>query len=105
MSSDRVVVAVTAQMLAGVIGLLMPPLVDQVNRGVLEHWPSWAKLLVSLASSLVLGTVTALATGEADTAGGWWGTVAAVFVASQVAYRTWWQRAKPAGQGDTGGHD
>lgn len=78
------------ELLAAVVGALMPPLVDQVVRGRFAAWPAWAKLAVALATSAVIGTLTVLTTGVP--AGGWWSVVTAAFVASQVAYRTWWHR-------------
>lgn len=81
-----------AELLALVVGYLMPPAVAYVTAA---GWPSWAKLAVAFAISAVLGTVTALATGElaAAGAGGWLNVVLVVFAASQLAYRTWWHRA------------
>jgi len=63
--------------------------VDRVQR---VEWPEWLKLLVPRGTSVIIGAGTAAATGELASTGDWWGVVTAVFVASQVAYRTWWHR-------------
>lgn len=88
-----------AEALGVLIGILVPPVVDKVQRA---EWPAWVKLLVALGTSIVIGTATAAATGELASTGDWWGVVTAVFVASQVAYRTWWHRDR-GGQKEAAG--
>ena len=82
------------EVLAFLVGAIMPPVVDKVigNRAL----PSWAKLTIALVTSAVVGTLIAWATGDLTGAwaSGWLNAVGVAFMASQVFYRTWWNREK-----------
>lgn len=78
----------TDALVALVVGSLLPMLVAVVVR---SSWPAWVKGAVAVGSSLVAGTVTALATGELGTAKGWVQSIVIVFGASMVTYKAFWQ--------------
>lgn len=83
----------TDQLVAAVVGALMPALIAVVVRST---WPGWLKGVVAIGSSVVAASVTAFATGQFTTAKGWVETIVLVVAASQVMYRVWWQ---PSGIG------
>lgn len=74
---------------SALVGILLPGLVAIINH---ENWKSWIKAIIALAASVVVGTVTALLSGGFSGAT-WVQAVGVVFVASQVAYHTWWKNS------------
>ncbi len=77
----------TIEQWAGMAGFLVPALVAVVNR---EEWKPWVKAVIALLSSIVVGTVTALLSGD-FTGTDWATAIGIAFAASQVAYMTWWK--------------
>jgi len=77
----------TVETWSALVGLFVPALIAFVNR---SDWKDWIKALVALASSILVGTVTALLGGQ-FTGSNWVTAVGIVFATSQVAYLTWWK--------------
>lgn len=77
----------TVDQWAAVIGFFLPALVSVINR---EEWKSWVKAVVALASSVVVGTITALL-GGAFTGVNWATAIGIVFAASAASYKLWWK--------------
>lgn len=77
----------TVETWAVLVGAFLPALVAFVNRA---EWPSWAKALVALGSSVLAGTVTALLSGE-FTGASWITSIGVVLGASQASYLLWWK--------------
>lgn len=75
------------ELVSAIVGYLAPALVSVVVR---SNWASWVKGIVALVSSVVIGFVVALVSGELNGTGVAT-AIAVVFAASQVAYKTWWQ--------------
>jgi hypothetical protein len=83
------------------LGLLMPMVVSWLKR---NHWPDWAKVLLSLGIALLAGLITAGAEGNWNLSaiGANSGTV---FALATVFYKTYFQdtslnRRLEGGQGD-----
>jgi len=77
----------TTDQWAAVVGFVLPALVAIINR---EPWAPWIKGLVALATSILVGTITALLAGQ-FTGATWFQAIVITFAASQVAYHTWWK--------------
>lgn len=79
----------TTDQWAAVVGFVLPALVAIINR---EPWKPWIKAVVALVSSALVGTVTALLSGQ-FTGATWIQAIGIVFAASQVAYMLWWKKS------------
>mgnify|MGYP001606331917 CR=1 FL=1 len=75
------------EMLSALVGAFLPALVAVVNQA---HWPSWAKGVVVVASSIVAGLVTAWLSGQL-TGLRWTESALIIAGAAVVAYRHFWQ--------------
>ena len=75
------------EMLSALVGVFLPALVAVVNR---SHWPSWAKGVVVVASSIAAGAVTAWLSGQL-TGLRWTESALIIAGAAVVAYRHFWQ--------------
>lgn len=72
---------------SGVAGVLLPALIAVVVR---SNWPSWAKGVVAAGSSIVMGFLVALLSGQLD-GKTWMQSALVIFGAAQVAYKVWWE--------------
>ncbi|MCD7100441.1 hypothetical protein [Pseudoclavibacter sp. 13-3] len=78
-------------LIAPVLGSLAPIVQALLQR---PEWSSRAKVILAVVFSVVLGTVTAMTSGQLDgldwsSAGTWLGAVALVFASSQAAFVAW----------------
>ena len=74
------------------VGLFVPILVQAVKTRFPESWPDWGKLVIALSCSVVIGLGSAYFQGELVWAwAGILGNIAAVFSASQIAFKVGWQ--------------
>lgn len=77
----------TVETWAILVGFFVPALVSAVNR---YDWKPWIKAVVALVVSVLVGTVTALLSGE-FTGANWATSIGIVFGSSQAAYALWWK--------------
>lgn len=82
----------TVEMWASVVGFFLPALVSAINHA---EWKAWVKAVIALLSSVLVGTVTALLSGDFSGAN-WIASIGIVFGSSQVAYHTWWKGSQIA---------
>jgi hypothetical protein len=72
--------------IVALVGILMPIIIAIVKQ---VRWPWWANLIVAIIACGIAGVVTVWARGELT-----WQTapiaVAAVFIAAQATYNTFW---------------
>jgi hypothetical protein len=77
----------TEELVVVLIGLVLPPAVDLVNRFIQQ---SWLRYVVALLVSLILGGILAYAQYG-------WGGIAAdagvIFIASQTVYKLWYDKS------------
>ena len=74
-------------LVSALVGVLLPPLVAVVNQ---PRWPSWARALVAVVSSVAAGGMTAWVAGDLAGMSGL-RAVLVVVAATLAAYRAWWQ--------------
>jgi hypothetical protein len=74
--------------LNAIIGVVMPGLIEVVNR---ESWTAQMRALVSLASCVAVGFVTTWFAGDLSNAGDVSSAMLAVFGSAVIAYNQWWK--------------
>ena len=76
--------------IAAIIGLFMPIVVSLLKR---PTWPTWARLAVAGAVSLVVGVISTAVSGDLhlDEPGNIFTSAAAAFTAATVVYKAWFQ--------------